>query len=111
MSAPDASDWLPGMKVKCLKSVSDKARGRVSDPRMDGQKIGTARNANYPTVGEVYTLRCVNRVSEDQTLILLEEIRNSHLIRFVMALEPGFDAKFFEPVSQSPQEAHKAEQP
>lgn len=104
----DAADWLPGMKVKCLKGVSDEARGRVSSL---GHKVGTAKDVNYPVLGDVYTLRHVNPVDVDKVIILLEELRNSHLTKFIKAgLEPGFDARHFELIPNSARGFSSAEQ-
>lgn len=58
----------------------------------------SALGANYPKVGEVYTVRAIKPWC-DSAVLLLEEINNSHL---GYNPEPGFRQSFFRPVVSRP---------
>lgn len=51
-------------------------------------------SAQYPNVGDVYTVRAI-RPWKDTAVLLLGEVDNSHL---GYMLEPGFRQSFFRPV-------------
>ena len=84
-----------GMRVVCLTGPNPKRRGIMSNSF--GEQLRT-NSANYPEKAGVYTIRHVNEVF-GTTLLLLVEVRNDHLTEFYRdGLEPGFNAKFFQPL-------------
>lgn len=88
--------WHVGMKVVC-QAPDRKRKGRVLDGSV---AVGYAVDPAYPKFGKTYTIRNINEVSSGATLLLLDEVRNDHLKRFIQdGLEPGFDAKYFTPAS------------
>lgn len=54
-------------------------------------------DAIYPDLGPVYTIREINEWSYG-TLVMLNEIDNSHLVGKLGRLEPGFIASAFRPI-------------
>ena len=78
--------------MKCSFQVGDKV-----------VRIGGAvrRNlpANYPQIGVVYTIRAINVYSDNDVILLLKEIDNSHMVPEYWKIEPGFQACYFRRVT------------
>ncbi len=71
-----------------------------------GQKVvcvrgpGSYPGCRWPVKGIVYTVRQINDWPSG-TIILLDEINNSHLMNELgNTIEPGFGARFFRPVTE-----------
>lgn len=93
----ETPEWVKTAKVgDKVVHVGGRVRGRGRADVSRGEAI--KRGAVLPNRGSVYTIRKINVCSHD-TLILLNEIDNSHLIGvWGGTIEPGFSIYQFRPV-------------